>query len=121
MKNKTTRRAGFTLVEIMIVVAIIGLLATVAVPNFVRARKTAQKNACISNLQQLDGAKQLWATENRKGETEVPSEDDVRVYIKNERMPVCPGSGTYQILAVNVDPECTKKGDGHNLASLSAQ
>ena len=61
MKIKTNRAGGFTLVEIMIVVAIIGLLATIAIPNFVRARLKAQQSACINNLRQLDGAKQTWA------------------------------------------------------------
>ncbi len=66
MKNKTSRKSGFTLVEIMIVVAIIGLLAAIAIPNFVRARTQSQKNACINNLRQIDGAVQQWALENKQ-------------------------------------------------------
>ena len=71
MKIRTTKKSGFTLVEIMIVVAIIGLLAAIAIPNFVRARTQSQMNACINNLRQMDGAVQQYALENKLASTSV--------------------------------------------------
>src|SRR5881296_1690798 len=73
MQIKTNRKAGFTLVEIMIVVAIIGLLAAIAIPNFVKARETAQLNSIVNNLRILEGAKDQWALENKKGTGDTPT------------------------------------------------
>ncbi|HPS19994.1 MAG TPA: prepilin-type N-terminal cleavage/methylation domain-containing protein [Candidatus Omnitrophota bacterium] len=108
MKIRTVLgRKGFTLVEIMIVVAIIGLLAAVAIPNFMRARQQAQRNACIANLKQVDGAKTLWALDT--GNTGTPDWTDlVTAYIKAQ--PSCAGGGTYSINAVDEDPTCTVSG-----------
>jgi prepilin-type N-terminal cleavage/methylation domain-containing protein len=93
MKNNTSRKAGFTLVEIMIVVAIIGLLAAIAIPNFVRARTQSQKNACVNNLRQIDGAVQQWALENKAAATAVyPGDTVILSYLKNEVK--CPAGGT---------------------------
>ena len=76
--NALKKTSGFTLVEIMIVVAIIGLLAAIAIPNFVKARTTAQKNACINNLRQIDGAKEQWALETKQAPGAAANQGDAK-------------------------------------------
>jgi prepilin-type N-terminal cleavage/methylation domain-containing protein len=111
MKNRTSRKSGFTLVEIMIVVAIIGLLAAIAIPNFVRARTTSQMNACINNLRQIDGAKQQWALETKQATNATPVFSDVMPYMRSSV--TCPAGGasasfgsSYTINSVDVKPAC---------------
>jgi prepilin-type N-terminal cleavage/methylation domain-containing protein len=115
MKVGTSTHSGFTLVEIMIVVAILGLLAAIAIPNFVRARSTSRKQACINNLRQIDSGKQQWALENKKSDTDTPASDNVLLYIRNEKFPACPAGGTYTVGAVNTDPKCSESAFGHML------
>ena len=98
---------GFTLVEIMIVVAIIGLLAAIAVPNFTQARTNARTSACVNNLRLIDGAKQQWALETNAAEDAEPDEADVTPYLKNSTMPACPADGDYVLNAVNAVPTCS--------------
>jgi len=93
MTINTTRKAGFTLVEIMIVVAIIGLLAAIAIPNFVRARTTSQMNACINNLRQIDGAAQQYLLENKLAPTAPVTATDVVPYLKQGTKTACPSGG----------------------------
>jgi prepilin-type N-terminal cleavage/methylation domain-containing protein len=77
-----SRRHGFTLVEIMIVVAIIALLASIAVPNFLRARKRSQATRIMEDLRQIDGAMDMYAMENNKSTGMNPTFTDLKAYIK---------------------------------------
>ncbi len=116
MRTHIRKNSGFTLVEIMIVVAIIGLLAAIAIPNFVKARTTAQKNACIANLKQIDGAKEQWALENKKTTGDTTDTTAVDSYLKNSQPPACPANGTYNYNNVGTNPTCTLGSSlGHTL------
>ena len=106
---KTTRsNKGFTLVEIMIVVLIIGILLAIAVPNFIRARETSRTKTCIANLRQIEAAKEQWAMENQKTGADVATVAELAgatQYIK--AFPSCPSTATaYTIAAVNANPTC---------------
>ncbi len=93
MRINTSRKSGFTLVEIMIVVAIIGLLAAIAIPNFVRARTQSQMNACINNLRQIDGAIQQYALEKKLGPNDAPPGiADLSAYLKSSV--TCPATAS---------------------------
>ncbi len=98
----------------MIVVAIIGLLSAIALPNFMKARETSQADTCISNLRQIDSAVQQWALENNKTATDTVTAANVRPYIGRGTAGVlintdlkCPASGTYAVTDVQSKPTCT--------------
>ncbi len=103
---KTTHRSAFTLVEIMIVVAIIGMLAAVVIPNLKRSIDRTQQQACALNRKSIDGAKMQWALEAKKPPTAIPEDGDLfgrSAYI--EHKPDCPAGGAYGLNAV--EERCT--------------
>src|SRR5260221_9930513 len=116
MKPNTPRNSLFPLAKLIISVAIIGLLAAIAIPNFVRARTTAQQNACINNLRQIDGAKQQWAMEQRAGPGAAPVATDIDPYLGRGATTaniLCPAGGStttfalsYTIGSVTNPPTC---------------
>jgi prepilin-type N-terminal cleavage/methylation domain-containing protein len=118
MKNSQLRQAvdrrvqggrkGFTLVEIMIVVLIIGILLAIAVPNFIKARETSRSKSCVANLKQIEAAKEQWCMDNRQGSSASPGTADLygtTNYVKNT--PDCPSGGTYSIGDMSTRPTCS--------------
>ena len=96
---------------LLIVVFMIGLLAAIAVPNFVKARKASQAAACINNLRMIDGAKAVWALENRKEMGTLPADSDLFGTGKQIQVrPVCPAGGTYTLHPVGTRPGCSIPG-----------
>ena len=92
----------------MIVVAIIGLLAAIAIPNFVHARTTSQTNACLNNLRQIDGAAQTYALEHNKRPDDIYILDDIKNYLHSDLVPQCPAGGNYGPgLTFGAPPWCT--------------
>lgn len=99
MKNNK----GFTLVEIMIVVAIIGIILAVAIPSFSKAGKTAKLNSCINNIQILEGVSETWVMESRVPNGTQIEIDKLLPYLKHSQAPTCPSGGNYILGKVGDD------------------
>jgi len=111
-KTMSHPEPGFTLVEIMIVVAIIGLLSAMAISNFIKARATSQANACIGSLRQIDSAANLFALEQKRitGSPIINFPGDLTPYLKlnsGGSIPGCPAGGSYACPTVGVLPTCS--------------
>ena len=101
------RRQGFTLVEIMIVVLIIGILMSIAVPGFLQARTSGRRSACIGNMKQVETAKNQWAMDNKKSNGDAVAFTDLvgsTLYLKST--PSCPSAGTYTVNVIGTDIVC---------------
>lgn len=112
---RSVKVRGFTLIEIMIVIAIIGTILAIALPNFFKTRTNARRNVCIENLSQIESAKQLWGLEHGKKEGDAAADADLfgpALYMKKK--PSCPGDGVYDLGSIGSVPSCSL--DGHTLA-----
>ena len=94
-------------VSIGMAVFLVPMMLAIAIPNFVKAREAAKANACINNLRQIDAAKQEWALENNKKNTDTPTQSDLTRYLRNGQWPTCPTAGTYTINPVGEAPTCS--------------
>lgn len=117
MKYERAGKSGFSLVEIMIVVAIIGLLASIAIPNYVKGRAVSQKHSCVANLTLLDGVKRTWALELKKLPGDTPAMTDLVGANRYMRQaPECPGGGSYVLHSMAAAPTCSlDPSAGHKL------
>ena len=108
LRNLRRDEKGFTLIEIMIVILIIGLLLAIAIPNFLKARNASRLKTCLTNMRQIDSAKEEWAMSN-SGTPVFADLIGPSKYIKGDPTdpPTCPTDGSgYTINAIGTNPTC---------------
>lgn len=104
MKISTNKRAGFTLIEIMIVVGIIAMLVAMAAPNFTKNMGSAKISVVKANLRLIDTAKMSWALDNKKNQGDTPTEAEISGYLKGSKMPSPAAGETYHIQPIGEEP-----------------
>jgi len=112
-------KKGFTLIEIMIVVAIIAILASIAIPNFIAYRQTSQENACKANMKAINNACEAYVVKNGKAPTTIGNLTDTTLGAFLKKAPVCPYGGSYSFEQDSTTQAfkitCSKDGDGHSV------
>jgi len=109
-------RAGLSLIEIAIVVAVLGVMALIALPNLFSSRKTAEEKVCISNLRAIKHAKEKWGFNEKKQPSDIPTFDDIKEYLSRvDELSICPLGGKYSLGALNETPTCEYASQGHEL------
>ena len=106
---RSRSRRGMTLIEMCIVLLILSILVSIAVPAVMNARSNAQAKSCVASLWQIEGAKQRWAMENRKGPDDLPTREDLSGHVKV--WPECPSGGAYEINVVDTAATCSIGGN----------
>lgn len=110
MKRHSSPRSAFTLVEIMVVVAVIGVVVAIAMPAFLRAREISRARACQENLAKIDGATEMYAADHKLApSTTVTMTELIKTdgtgYLR--AVPRCPSNGTYSVTTLNAAPTCS--------------
>jgi prepilin-type N-terminal cleavage/methylation domain-containing protein len=113
-----SRQEGLALIELAIVVAVLGVMAMIALPNLFSARKTAEEKVCIANLNSIKHAKEKWGFDEKKGDDEIPSYSDIKPYLsKTQTQNICPIGGKYTLGSLSENPSCEYVNLGHTLSS----
>ena len=111
-------RRGFSVLELMIVVAIIAIAISIAIPNFFHISVISKRTVCINNLKKITAALEQWAIDNSvsTGVSVTPQDEDYiyKNYLRGGK-PKCPSGGDYSINTVGANPQvqCTDEGEGH--------